>query len=150
MIRRERGFTLIELLVVFGIMALVAGLVPVAYERMREASQYRDAVRSMFNQLRAARAFAGNEGREIRFVVDLSRRTYGIEDADLKVLPEPLQLRAVVADREVEPQGRMSIRFLPSGGATGGSIEILRASGVGTRLRVDWLSGRTTQEALLP
>ena len=70
-------------------MALVAGLVPVAYERMREASQYRDAVRSMFNQLRAARAFAGNEGREIRFVVDLSRRTYGIEDADLKVLPEP-------------------------------------------------------------
>ena len=63
--RRERGFTLVELLVVFGIMALVIGLVPVAYERMREASQYRDAVRSMSNQLRSARATAVSEGREV-------------------------------------------------------------------------------------
>lgn len=148
--RRERGFTLIELLVVFGIMALVIGLVPVAYERMREASQYRDAVRSMFNQLRLARATAVSEGREVRFTADLARRHYGIEGAQAKALPEPLQLRAVVADREIAPQGLVSIRFLPSGGATGGSIEILRSSGSGTRLRVDWLSGRATQEALLP
>ena len=148
--RRERGFTLIELLVVFGIMALVVGLVPVAYERMREGAQYRDAVRSMFGDLRSARAVAMAQGHEVRFTVDLNERRYGVEGIPPKALPLPLQLRVTVADREIAPQGQASIRFLPSGGATGGSIEILRAPGMGTRLRVDWLSGRVTQEALLP
>ncbi|AVP58859.1 type II secretion system protein [Pulveribacter suum] len=148
--QRERGFTLVELLVVFAILALVAALVPAAYDRMREASQYRDAVRTMFSQLRAARAAALSEGRETRFVLDLQKRQYGWDEVALKVLPEPLQLRATVADRDVSSQGEASIRFLPSGGATGGSIEILRAPGVGTRLRVDWLSGRVTPETLLP
>ncbi len=148
--RRERGFTLIELLVVFGIMALVIGLVPVAYERMREASQYRDTVRTMFGHLRSARAIAMTEGHDVRFTVNLSERMYGLEGARPTVVPFPLQLRVTAADREVEQLGQASIRFLPSGGATGGSIEIMRGPGIGTRLRVDWLSGRVTQEALLP
>lgn len=148
--RRERGFTLIELLVVFGIMALVVGLVPVAYERMREASQYRDAVRTMFSHLRSARATALAEGRDVLFIVDLNARVYGVDGVRPTALPLPLQLRVTVADREVAQQGQASIRFLPSGGATGGSIEIMRAPGVGARLRVDWLSGRVTQEAMLP
>ncbi len=149
-VRRAQGFTLIELLVVFAIMALVVGLVPLAYERLREGSQYRDAVRTMFSQLRSARALAVGRGQEVRFTIDLARRSYGLDGEPPKALPEPLQLRVVVADREISPQGQAAIRFLPSGGATGGSLEILRAPGLGTRLRVDWLSGRTTQEALLP
>lgn len=145
-----RGFTLVELLVVFAIMALVIGLVPAAYERMNQGAQYRDAVRTIFSQLRSARAQALTRGQEVAFTIDLGERRYGLAGTDLKTLPEPLQLRAIVADREISAQGKASIRFLPSGGATGGSVEILRAPGSGTRLRVDWLSGRTTQEALLP
>lgn len=145
--RRARGFTLVELLVVFAIMALVVALVPVAFDRLRDSAQYRDAVRTMFSQMRAARFTAMAEGREVRFSVDLNQRLYGV-DAALRPLPASLQLRAIVAGREIGPQGQASIRFLPSGGATGGSIEILRTPTVGTRLRVDWLSGRVTQEAL--
>ena len=53
--QRERGFTLIELLVVFGIMALLIGLAPVAFDRMRDSAQYRDTVRTMLSQMRGAR-----------------------------------------------------------------------------------------------
>lgn len=148
--RRERGFTLIELLVVFGIMALVIGLAPVAFDRMRDSAQYRDTVRTMLSQMRGARYRAIAEGRETRFFVNLNQRMYGVDGGPSRSLPEALQMRATVAGIELTSKGDASIRFLPGGGATGGSIEVLRSSGAGTRLRVDWLSGRVTQEALAP
>lgn len=147
---RQGGFTLVELLVVFAIMALLAALTPLAYDRFKSSSEYRDTVRTMMGQMRAARFKAMTEGREIRFALDLRQRWYGMEGNAPKPLPESLQVKATVASVDLAPQGQASIRFLPQGGATGGSIEILRSTGNGTRLRVDWLSGRVTQEALLP
>ena len=58
-------------------------------------------------------------------------------------------MRTVVAGIDLTGEREASIRFLPTGGSTGGSIEVQRAPGVGTRLRVDWLSGRVTLEALM-
>jgi len=42
------------------------------------------------------------------------------------------------------------IRFYPGGNATGGSVEIVRASGTGVRLQADWLDGRVTLRGLSP
>ena len=148
--RRERGFTLIELLVVFAIMALIMGLAPVAFDRLRDSAEYRNTVRAMLSQMRSARYRAVEEGHETRFFVDLNQRMYGTDSVPARALPKSLQLKATVAGIEMTDQGEAAIRFLPSGGATGGSVEVLRASGAGTRLRVDWLSGRVTQEALTP
>jgi general secretion pathway protein H len=144
-VRVQRGFTLIELLVVFAMVALLAGLVPLAYERLRESAQYRDAVRAMLSDMRQARYRALSEGREVRFRVDLGNRTYGVEGRPSKSLPQPLRLRTTVADIELNADRSAAIRFLPSGGATGGSVEILRPGGAGVRLTVDWLSGAVTQ-----
>ena len=144
----ERGFTLIELMVVFAIMALVVAMAPVAYDKLKEGVEYRDTVRTMLTQLRAARFGAVSQGVPVRFTVDLQQRLYGTEAAR-KEIPEGVELRTTVADREFDPGKAASIVFLASGGSTGGSIEILRKSGAGTRLRVDWLSGRVTQEPLL-
>ena len=62
--RRERGFTLVELLVVFAILALLVGLIPVAFDRFRDSAQYRDTVRTMLSHLFNVFIFVG-----IRFYV---------------------------------------------------------------------------------
>ena len=143
----HQGFTLIELMVVFAIMALVVAMAPVAYDRLKDGVQYRDTVRTMISQLRSARYTAVSQGEPVRFTVDLQTRHYGYAGAE-KEIPETVDLRTTVADREFVPNSSASIVFLASGGSTGGSVEILRKSGSGTRLRVDWLSGRVTQEPL--
>ena len=147
---RARGFTLIELLVVIALMGLIAGLVPLAFGRLYESAQYRDTVRAVLTELRAARQQALSQGAETRFAVDLRARTFGVEGGPQHSVPEPLGLRAVMAGEESTGDGRMAIRFLPRGGATGGSLDLIRPSGSGVRLRVDWFSGRVEQEAIHP
>jgi general secretion pathway protein H len=148
--RRLLGFTLIELLVVITLMALIAGLTPMAYGRLRESAQYRDTVRAALTDLRTARAQAMAEGVETRFAVDLQARTFGMVDGPAYEVPQPLSLRATMAGQEAGAGGQMSIRFLPRGGASGGSLDIIRPSGTGIRLRVDWFTGRVEQEAIAP
>ena len=143
--RTQRGFTLIELLVVFAIVALLTALVPIAYERLRESAQYRDAVRGMLSEMRQARYRALAEGREVRFGVDLVQGTYGAEGRPPRQMPQPLRMRTTVADIELRADQTAGIRFLPGGGATGGTVEILRPGGAGVRLTVDWLSGAVIQ-----
>ena len=55
-VRRVAGFTLIELLVVFALLALIVGLMPIAFNRLHESAQYRDTVRAVLTDLRAARS----------------------------------------------------------------------------------------------
>ena len=148
--RHAAGFTLIELLVVFGLIALIAGLVPIAFNRLHESAQYRDTVRAVLTDLRTARALAQSSGTEVRFAVHPQARTFGVEGAEPQRVPEPLVLRAVMAAEESGADGSLAIRFLPRGGASGGSVDLIRPSGTGVRLRVDWFSGRVEQEAIVP
>ncbi len=148
--RRARGFTLIELLVVFAIMALVVSLAPMAFNRLRDSAQYRDVVRTIVSEMRTARHQAMTGRGEVRFVVDVGHRTYGLDGGVRHAIPEAVQLGVTVADVEMR-SGVAAIRFLSDGGATGGSVDVVRAaSGSGVRLRVDWLSGRVTQTPFAP
>lgn len=149
-VRHERGFTLVELLVVFALLALMMGLVPIAFDRLRESAQYRDTLRTMISDLRTARYRAIAEGEDVRFRVNLAERTYGVSGQSSRLLPPSLNVRAVVAGKELTANESAAISFLPDGGATGGSIDLFRPSGAGTRLRVDWLSGQVTHESIAP
>ena len=146
--RGRRGFTLIELLVVMALLALVVALVPPSFERMRESMQYRDTLRRVLSDLRTARQLALAQGRDARFTIDLTARQFGVDDRPPSALPETLEVRFTAAQTELSVQQKVSIRFHPQGGATGGSVELLRPSGAGTRITVDWLSGAITQSPL--
>ena len=146
---RTSGFTLIELMVVLAIAAVLLAVAPVALERYRESSEYRDTLRTMAAGLAEARRTAITGGRVVAFSVDLGGRLYGVDGRPTREVPSSLTIRATVADTDLV--GNVArIRFFPGGNATGGSIEVVRQSGAGTRLRTDWLDGRVSMEGLLP
>jgi len=147
----QRGFTLIELLVVLAIGSLLVALVPPAFDRLREVSQYRDTVRTMVTELKQARQQALAYGQAAVFRVDLSDRQFGIVGRPFKAVPDSLKVRTTVGSSDLPDNSQQAvITFMPEGGSTGGSIELIRKSGAGVRLRVDWLFGQITQEPLIP
>jgi general secretion pathway protein H len=142
-----RGFTLIELLVVLAIGALLVALVPPAFDRLRDVSQYRDTVRAMVVDLRQARQQAIAFGQVVNFRVDLAGRKYGIDGRPSKTLPESLEVKTTVGKNEIADANQpATIAFMPEGGSSGGTIELVRQSGAGVRIRVDWLFGQISQE----
>lgn len=129
---------------------MMVALVPAALGRLRESVDYRDTVRAVVSDLRVARQRAWVEGVEVRFVVDLAQSRFGIDGRAMRPLPQPLQMRATVAGIEWSAQRAAAIRFLPQGGATGGSVDVLRPNGGGVRITVDWLSAAVSQTAIDP
>jgi general secretion pathway protein H len=143
----HRGFTLVELLIVLAIIGALLLVAPAALQRYRESTDYRDAVRNIAAGLSEARNRAVSGGKVVAFSVDLSARQYGVDGQPPHALPESVVVRATVADTDfVDNIAR--IRFFPGGNATGGSIEVVRASGTGARLRADWLDGRVEIDRL--
>jgi len=142
-----RGFTLVELLVVLAIAAALLAVAPTALQRYRESTDYRDTLRTIAAGLTEARNTAISGGRVVAFSVDMGGRRYGVDGGLKRELPESVIVRATVADTDlVDNVAR--IRFFPGGNATGGSIEVIRPSGTGARLRTDWLDGRVSLERL--
>lgn len=141
------GFTLIELIVAFAVAALLLGLAPVAFGKLMETSHYRSTVRHVLAGMVAARQQSITTGQSTAFSVDLEKRLFGLEGKMDNSFPESVQVRLVVAGIESDRRGG-SIRFYPGGGATGGSVDVMRSSGEGVRLRVDWLLGSVSQEPI--
>lgn len=153
--RHTAGFTLMELMVVLTIAALMVGVVLPMGARMYDTMQYRDAVRQLSQAAHSARykAITGGQAMDLVFEPEAGRFAVkqagqAVQEQDMEALEGELTFAAVSA-REVSPgRGLAAIRFYPGGGSTGGSLSVQRPNGSGVRLRVDWLLGRVSQEAL--
>ena len=148
-LRSSWGFTLVELMVAIAIASLMLGAMPLAVMKVRHAVEYRATVRHVLSALGDARRGAVRSGAPHTFYVDLEKRSMGVDPGKSQSIPSGIEIRMVVADQLIAPEGKAGIRFYPGGGATGGSVEVLDQPGHGTRVRVDWLLGRLSQEALL-
>ena len=145
----SRGFTLIELMVVLAIAALLVAVVPPSFDRLRQSSQYRATVKTVMHEMKRARSLALQEGRAIRFEVDLGRRTFGVQGLTTHLLPPDLELRATTAESQTVADVA-GISFLPQGGASGGNVDVLRPDGSGARVGVDWMSGQIRVSSVSP
>jgi general secretion pathway protein H len=147
----QRGFTLVELLVVLAIGALLIGLVPMAFNKLQEGSQYRDTVRALVTGLRQARQQAVATGQMVTYQVDLGQRQFGLQGKPQTAMPVSLEVKTEVGQLDAASDDGVALfAFLPEGGSTGGTIELVRPSGAGVRIRVDWLIGQITQEPRTP
>jgi general secretion pathway protein H len=147
---RARGFTIIEIVVAMTVAVFALGASITAWPKLYQAMEYRDAVRGVIGAMNAARAEAVRTGLPAVFFVDLDTRCYGVGEKVRGCFPDTVTVRYILAGREVDERGRGQIRFSPAGGATGGSVDLLRGAEGGARLRVDWLFGTVEQEALPP
>lgn len=149
------GFTLLELMVVLVIAGLFVALASPSVRGLYDSMQYRDAVRGLSSAAKNARRTAMAEGNPVDLIIDADLKTYwltakaGSESvAGAPAIDDSLALEVTYA-AEMSPGGGLAaIRFFPLGGSSGGEIKILRPSGVGTMLKVDWLLGEVKQEPL--
>ena len=144
-VRSPRGYTLIELVVVLAIVAAMAAIVPFAFSKLQAGAEYRSAARDLISTLRRARSQAETTGRQVIVTIDTEERRYGIGERIDRRLPEALSVRLTAAATEAAGEHRGRIRFYPDGSSTGGSVFLLRPTGEGVQVRVDWLLGRISQ-----
>lgn len=89
-------------------------------------------------------------GEVVPFEFDVRARNFSVPGERPVHLPSGVNVRLIVGVSALRGDGGGVILFYADGGSSGGSLEILRGSGGGVRLRVDWLFGRISEESLLP
>lgn len=138
---RQRGYTLAELLVVLALIALIAALAIPAIERGGRIT-LEAAAEEIGAGLRAARAQALSTNRETVVVFDVAEgRVTGPGERPVAELPSGIEMRLVTAHTEILDGGSAGIRFWPTGGSSGGLIELSRDPAQ-AQIQVDWFNGR--------
>ena len=149
------GFTLLELVVVLLIAGLLFALGAPRVGKLYDSMQYREAVRELVSAAKNARRDAFASGQPMDLLIDTSGNRYVLthqsQEVDLEEF-QPLSATldiSVVYAVEVSPRpGLAAIRFYPAGGSSGGEIKVIRPSGAGVKLTIDWLLGAVTQELI--
>lgn len=141
-----RGSTLFELLVVLAIIGLVLAVMPGFLVRDNDRVELDAAARTLAAGLREARSEAVLRNRIQTFALDVEGRRFRITSGrPLRQLDKKLELGFLTARAGLLSASAGTIRFFPDGSSTGGRIRLARG-GLGTEVRVDWLTGEVRVE----
>jgi len=139
-IAANAGFTLIEALVVIAVLSLIAALATPLLNRPPSQVQLKADATRMAAALRVTRAAAMAQNREMLFLIDAARRTYASPVISASRIDPRTSIDMALSESERQSAIVGGIRFLPSGGSTGGDIR-LRLSRAEAHVRVIWATG---------
>jgi general secretion pathway protein H len=142
------GSSLLEMLVVLTIMSLMIAVAAPLLSRRSPGSEVRLKGQEIAALMRQARTLAVNENREVSVAVDIKEKRVMLAGVGRPVvMAESTGLRLVTARGLLTEKGA-SIDFTPTGGSTGGSLEISDGKATVT-IAVSWLTAdvRTSVEA---
>jgi len=134
------GFTLLELVIVMTLMVLFLGLSGVHFANRLPSAKLDGTARELSGLIRMARIEAMNRREERRVIIDLNRRTYGLERSARRAVPEGIAISVVDPVRGGIHGGEYDIIADASG--TVGSCEIILGTGKKTfRIDIDPVIG---------
>jgi len=153
--RPDAGFTLLELTVVLVVASLLFMVGGPSLSAMQDSMDYRSAVRDLYSGIKKGHRQALATGSPVDLLIDadnnrfaLTANPQSIQEEAFTALAEELQIEVTYAQEMSPGNGWAAIRFFPEGGASGGDIRILRPTGVGVELQVDWLLADVTQSPI--
>ncbi len=118
----KEGFTLVELLIVLILVGLLSSVVAVSVSSGLLKSKEWRFVEDFKGQLKRARSYAIGNGRAVNFVIDGTKRKFGIKGKKLSDIPKTIE---VSADGIVEfGNGLYGVTFYPDGSSSGGEIDL--------------------------
>lgn len=145
---RELGFTLFEMLAVMVILSLVFAAVPIAARSTSPIAKAKNDAATISARLRGLRAAAIATSGQKFAVVDIAKRQIRFDDGRAPItIDRALSISVTSADSERTANGLRGIRFYPNGGSSGATITIASGSN-GYRIRVNWLTGRVSTDAI--
>jgi len=136
----DEGTTLIEVLVVMAILALVAAVALPSVRLPNRAHSLRSIAADIAGRLRAARATAISENREVAFALDVESRAYAVEGTGAaQPLPATIAISITTAREFVRDAQAVKVQFFADGTSSGGAITLTEARQSVT-ITIAWLT----------
>ncbi len=137
------GFTLIEMLVVVAILGFSLSVITARGPMHSQTLEMQASVNAVAQAARLARSKAVATNSPVRLAVDVTARSFRIDDAPPVLLPRALSVTMLAVSNETAGERLAAIRFNGDGSATGGQIELTDGQ-QRARIGVDWLTGRVS------
>jgi general secretion pathway protein H len=140
LLAREDGTSLIEVLIVMAILALVAAVALPSARGPDHTPSLRPVASDIAGRLRAARATALSENRDVAFAFDAESRTYVVEGTGPpQHLPPGTDLSITTARQFVRDAHEARLTFFADGTSSGGTIKMSQTQ-QSVSISIAWLT----------
>lgn len=111
-----------EIIIVLFLVVLIVGMSSVFFSHFLPSVKFNAVGKEMVGMIRHARSLARMKMEAQTFVIDLDRKTYGIEGRPARLIPRESSIRVLDPFYGEIIQGKYAIVFNPTGNSGGGII----------------------------